>query len=99
MKHNPDPAKQTEIEVHFVPDGRVRTRVDLEHRLLDRFASNAEQMRATFDSEAGWVGLLRRERGLVFRAALRQALTDQVHDGGIGQGGDIAEVPLLGDIA
>jgi uncharacterized protein YndB with AHSA1/START domain len=38
-KHNPDPAKQTEIEVHFVPDGRVRTRVDLEHRLLDRSAA------------------------------------------------------------
>jgi uncharacterized protein YndB with AHSA1/START domain len=58
-KHNPDPAKQTEIEVRFVPDGG-RTRVDLEHRLLDRFGSNAEQMRATFESEAGWVGLLRR---------------------------------------
>ncbi|HYJ56953.1 MAG TPA: hypothetical protein VEX40_15825 [Mycobacterium sp.] len=43
-----------------MPDGPGRTRVDLEHRLLDRFGSNAEEMRATFESEAGWVGLLRR---------------------------------------
>jgi uncharacterized protein YndB with AHSA1/START domain len=59
-KHNPDPAKQTEIEVRFVPDGGGRTRVDLEHRLLDRFGDAADEMRSTFDSDAGWVGLLSR---------------------------------------
>ena len=59
-KHNPDPAKQTEIEVHFVPDGPGRTRVDLEHRLLDRFDGAADEMKATFESDAGWVGLLKR---------------------------------------
>jgi uncharacterized protein YndB with AHSA1/START domain len=64
-KHNPDPAKQTEIEVAFVAEDAGRTRVELEHRLLDRFGSDAEQMRATFDSEAGWVGLLQRYAGAV----------------------------------
>jgi len=59
-KHNPDPAKQTEIAVHFVPDGPGRTRVDLEHRLLDRFDGAADEMKATFESDAGWVGLLKR---------------------------------------
>jgi uncharacterized protein YndB with AHSA1/START domain len=59
-KHNPDPAKQTEIEVTFVAEEAGRTRVELEHRLLDRFGADAQQMRATFDSEAGWVGLLQR---------------------------------------
>jgi uncharacterized protein YndB with AHSA1/START domain len=58
--HNPDPAKQTEIEVRFVAEGAGRTRLDLEHRLLERFGDDAEQMRATFDSDAGWVGLLKR---------------------------------------
>jgi uncharacterized protein YndB with AHSA1/START domain len=59
-KHNPDPAKQTEIEVLFRSDGPGHTRVDLEHRLLDRFGDQADEMRATFDSESGWVGLLAR---------------------------------------
>ena len=59
-KHNPDPAKQTEIEVHFMADGPRRTRVELEHRLLDRFGDAADEMRATFDSDGGWVGLLSR---------------------------------------
>jgi uncharacterized protein YndB with AHSA1/START domain len=59
-KHNPDPMKQTEIEVLFTPDGPGRTRVDLEHRLLERFGGDADEMRATFDSDAGWVGLLKR---------------------------------------
>lgn len=59
-KHNPDPARQTEIEVRFVAEGASRTRVDLEHRLLDRFGDQSDEMRATFDSDAGWVGLLQR---------------------------------------
>jgi hypothetical protein len=46
--------------VRFVPDGGGRTRVDLEHRLLDRFGDAADEMRSTFDSDAGWVGLLSR---------------------------------------
>ncbi len=59
-KHNPDPAQQTEIEVRFVAESAGRTRVDLKHRLLDRFGDHADEMRATFASDAGWVGLLQR---------------------------------------
>ena len=60
MEAQPRPGKQTEIEVRFVAEGAGRTRLDLEHRLLERFGDDAEQMRATFDSDAGWVGLLKR---------------------------------------
>jgi hypothetical protein len=34
------------------------TRVDLEHRLLERHGAGAEKLRAGLDSESGWGGLL-----------------------------------------
>jgi uncharacterized protein YndB with AHSA1/START domain len=48
----------TEVEVRFVPEGPDRTRVELEHRDLDRFGDAQEQIRAAFDSPGGWPGLL-----------------------------------------
>lgn len=47
----------TEVEVRFIPDGGG-TRVELEHRKIDRFGDRAEQMRGVFDSAGGWTGLL-----------------------------------------
>jgi uncharacterized protein YndB with AHSA1/START domain len=47
----------TEVEVRFIPDGDG-TRVELEHRKLERFADRAEAMRSTFDSPGGWGGIL-----------------------------------------
>jgi len=44
----------TEVEVRFVPDGQGRTRVELEHRNLDRFGDAQDQVRAVFESPAGW---------------------------------------------
>ena len=45
----------TEVEVRFVPEGERATRVELEHRGMDRF--NAE-VRASFDGDNGWSGVL-----------------------------------------
>ena len=42
--------------------GPALTRVELEHRRLDRFGTAAEQMRGIFDSEDGWNAMLRRLR-------------------------------------
>jgi uncharacterized protein YndB with AHSA1/START domain len=53
-----DPDLVTEVEVRFVDLGDNRTRVDLEHRDLDRFGDRADDMRAGFDSPGGWQGLL-----------------------------------------
>jgi uncharacterized protein YndB with AHSA1/START domain len=50
----------TEVEVRFVALGPARTRIELEHRQLDRYGATAEQMRGIFDSEGGWTGILRR---------------------------------------
>lgn len=52
-----DPELQTEVEVRFVPDGDS-TRVELEHRHLERYGQRAQEMRGVFDSDGGWTGLL-----------------------------------------
>jgi len=53
-----DPSLKTEVEVRFIAEGKDRTRVELEHRRLDRYAARRDEMRGIFDSEAGWTGLL-----------------------------------------
>ena len=54
-----DESIDTEVEVRFVSLGPARTRVELEHRRLDRYGAAAEQMRGIFDSEDGWTNILR----------------------------------------
>ena len=49
---------QTEVEVTFVAEGRGRTRLQLEHRYLDRYRDQAGMMRSIFESEGGWTGIL-----------------------------------------
>ena len=53
-----DPSLVTEVEVTFTPVGASATRVELEHRLLERFGENEEAVRKGIDSEEGWGGLL-----------------------------------------
>jgi uncharacterized protein YndB with AHSA1/START domain len=52
-----DPAFVTEVEVVFTADGPRRTRVDLEHRNLERYGDDAAAFRKTIDAAGGW-GLL-----------------------------------------
>lgn len=53
-----DPSLQTEIEVRFIPDGEVRTRVEFEHRHLDRYGDRRDQMREIYDKTGDWGRLL-----------------------------------------
>lgn len=53
-----DPANQTEVEIRFIAEDARTTRVDLEHRGLERYGDRAEEMRGIFNSEGGWSGLL-----------------------------------------
>jgi uncharacterized protein YndB with AHSA1/START domain len=55
-----DPDKASEIEVRFVPEGAGRTRVELEHRHLDRHGEGWEKMRDSVGSPDGWGGTMRR---------------------------------------
>jgi uncharacterized protein YndB with AHSA1/START domain len=54
-KHNPDFI--TEVEVRFTAEA-AGTRVDLEHRNLERFGEHAAKVREAFESPGGWSGLL-----------------------------------------
>ena len=54
----PDPDLKTEIEVRFIAEGRDATRVELEHRKLDRYGARRDEMRRVFDTEGDWGRLL-----------------------------------------
>jgi hypothetical protein len=55
-----DPEKASEWEVRFVPETPARTRVELEHRHLDRHGEGWEHVRAGVDGAEGWPLYLRR---------------------------------------
>jgi uncharacterized protein YndB with AHSA1/START domain len=49
-----DPDRASEIEIRFIPEGEARTRVELEHRNLDRHGDGWEKMRDAVASPGGW---------------------------------------------
>ena len=58
-KHEPDPARASEIEVTFIGEDADQTRVVFEHRHLERYGDRAERMRAVLDRPNGAEGVLR----------------------------------------
>jgi uncharacterized protein YndB with AHSA1/START domain len=50
----PDPAKTSEVEVRFVAEAADRTRVELEHRHLDRHGPHWRAVSDGVDGDAGW---------------------------------------------
>ena len=53
-----DPDFVTEIEVRFTPEGEHHTRVDFEHRHLERYGEAAPDLLAQLDHPSGWGGML-----------------------------------------
>jgi len=49
-----DPAKTSEVEVTFTAEGPERTRVELEHRNLDRHGEGWEGVREGVHGDQGW---------------------------------------------
>jgi uncharacterized protein YndB with AHSA1/START domain len=49
-----DPDLVTEVEVRFIAKGADLTKVELEHRDLERLGDKADRMREQFESPNGW---------------------------------------------
>lgn len=60
-----DPAKTSEVEVRFTAESGDRTRVELEHRHLDRHGPGWEPVADGVDGDAGWPLYLDRYERLV----------------------------------
>ncbi len=53
-----DPELITEVEVKFIAESNATTRIELEHRHLERMGEKAAAARAAVDSPGGWGGIL-----------------------------------------
>ena len=61
----PDHEKSSEVEVRFISETSDRTRVELEHRNLDRHGAGWEGAREGVGGEGGWPLYLQRYAGLL----------------------------------
>jgi uncharacterized protein YciI/uncharacterized protein YndB with AHSA1/START domain len=62
-----DPAFSTEIEVLFLAENPRRTRVELEHRQLERYGADSETVKKTFESDDAWQASLQAFAGATAR--------------------------------
>jgi len=60
-----DPARTSEVEVRFIAESAARTRVELEHRNLDRHGAGWEGVRGAVEGDGGWPLYLERFRALL----------------------------------
>jgi uncharacterized protein YndB with AHSA1/START domain len=60
-----DLEKTSEVEVRFVAESAERTRVELEHRNLDRHGAGWEGVREAIGGEGGWPLYLQRFGALI----------------------------------
>ncbi|HEY0746799.1 MAG TPA: SRPBCC family protein [Steroidobacteraceae bacterium] len=49
-----DPNLVTEVEVRFITESAHSTRIELEHRLLERMGDRGSQVRTMIDAPGGW---------------------------------------------
>jgi uncharacterized protein YndB with AHSA1/START domain len=61
----PDPELTSEVEVRFVPEGEGRTRVELEHRHIDRHGPGWEGLADGVAADDGWPLYLSRYAALL----------------------------------
>lgn len=60
-----DPEKTSEVEVRFISESADRTRIELEHRNLDRHGTGWEDARDAVGGDGGWPLYLQRYQAVV----------------------------------
>lgn len=55
---NADMARASEVVLEFVAQGKESTRVEMEHRHLERHGEGWEQLRGQIGSDGGWPAIL-----------------------------------------
>jgi uncharacterized protein YndB with AHSA1/START domain len=68
-----DPANASEVQVRFTADGPDRTRVELEHRHIDRHGPGWEAVQEGVADDAGWPLYLARYADAVEKAISNQS--------------------------
>ena len=63
-----DLERSSEVEVRFIAESPERTRVELEHRYLDRHGDGWEGLRDAIGSEGGWPLYLERFGAVIAEA-------------------------------
>ncbi|MBV9132374.1 MAG: SRPBCC family protein, partial [Chloroflexi bacterium] len=58
FQYDADPSHASEVEIRFVAESPSRTRVELEHRGLERHGAGADAVRAAMDAPNGWTAVL-----------------------------------------
>jgi hypothetical protein len=66
---DPDPERASEVEVRFIEEGAARTRVELEHRHIERHGPGAEAIAASVAKDGGWREILARFRDMTSGSA------------------------------
>jgi uncharacterized protein YndB with AHSA1/START domain len=66
-----DPDLVTEVEIKFIAEGERTTRVELEHRHLERMGPKGEIARGMVDAPNGWTAILELYRQSIEQAAGR----------------------------
>jgi hypothetical protein len=69
---DPDMARASEVGFEFIAEGPEATRVEFEHRHLERHGERWEQIRAGVDSPGGWTSILAQ-----FQQTLAQRVTSE----------------------
>jgi uncharacterized protein YndB with AHSA1/START domain len=69
----PDPNKTSEVEVRFIAEAAGRTRVELEHRQIDRHGEGWENMSGAVGSPEGWDSGLKSFASRLAEAPTRQS--------------------------